>query len=479
MRKTGFLVSLGLAVVALVVALLIGGEEQPTMAVGRPADWMSELAHTVRVPLVMESYGAPKPSPFGVVMYTPLDDRGGLEEMQNAGAKWVTTSLNWSYIERSKGNYAWSYFDVKAQNAQAAGMEVLVLFTGNPAWAASLPGGPVNDIQDLVDFVTVMAERYDCDGKKDADGHPCVHYWSFYAEPDNGDLDRALEGRGYWGHNADGYAAMLSKVSPAIHKANPKAKVLTGGLAYDYFEEDGGPFVRDFLPNTLAALNSRGGAQQYIDAVAFHFYPINGHWPTIRDKAAVIKGVMTDQGAGEIPLACPEMGYWSSPKHGSSEELQAYRLAQMFVRGISVDIAPLSWFKPLDAAVAGSPEDTYPDRTAGLLRVDRSLKPSYHAFKTVIRELTGASYRKPFQAAGTEGYVFRLPDGKRKTVLWSQTGTVRVTFPYTRLRLVNTVGKEFEIRDNQSGSPGDLDGGVPGQIELEIYENQPFYVEQR
>jgi hypothetical protein len=256
--------------------------------------------------------------------------------------------------------------------------------------------------------------------------------------------------------------------------------VLIGGLAYDYFEEDGGPFVRDFLPNTLAALNRMGGAEQYLDAVAFHFYPINGqHWPTIRDKATEIKRVMTEQGAGEIPLVCPEMGFWSSPKHGSSEDLQAYRLAQMFVRGVSAGIAPLSWYKPLDSAVAGSPEDTYPDRTAGLLRVDGSFKPAYHAFKTVIRELTDAHYEKPFQAAGTEGYVFRLPNGKKRTVLWSQAGTVRVTFPYTRLRLVNTVGKEFDIKDNQTGSPGDLDGGVPGQIELKIYENQPFYVERR
>ena len=57
-------------------------------------------------------------------------------------------------------------------------MEVFVLFTDNPSWAAALPGGPVTATQALVDFVTRMAARYDCDGIEDAPGSPCGHYWS-------------------------------------------------------------------------------------------------------------------------------------------------------------------------------------------------------------------------------------------------------------------------------------------------------------
>ncbi len=44
-------------------------------------------------------------------------------------------------------------------------------------------------------------------------------------------------------------------ISPAIHAADPQAKVLIGGLAYDAFEP-GGPFVRSFLGDTLAALKA-------------------------------------------------------------------------------------------------------------------------------------------------------------------------------------------------------------------------------
>ncbi len=433
---------------------------------------------TVYLPLVTNWYDPSYVSPFGIIMYGNVSDAAGLQKMKDAGSKWVTTTLHWSVIEPTQGDRNWSSFDATAQNAQEAGMEVFVLFTGNPSWAAALPGGPVNDINDLVNLVSEMAERYDCDGTDDAPGSPCVHYWSFYAEPDNGDLGRAQNGKGYWGHNGAGYADMLSHVSPAIHNVSSRSQVLIGGLAYDWFEDDDeeGPFVRSFLSDTLNALNvNHGGARNYIDAVAFHFYPIAlWRWPTIREKAQEIRGIMTSHGVGDLPLICPEMGYWSSSKYGSSEQEQARRLAQMYVRGLSVGIQPLSWYQVFDAAVEGSDEDTYPDKTSGLLRVNGSYKPSYYAYQTLTRELAGARYSREFD--GVEGYVFTMLDGREKTVLWSTVGTTNVTFSYAHLRLVYTEGAEFDIQDGQTG---DLDGSVNGQITLAIYKNYPFYVEQK
>ena len=478
MRKAAFWSAIGLAVSMIILVLMNNGEMQPSSALDNPAGgWAQEVTHTVSLPLVARHY-PPSPSPFGVIMYGGVTDDAGLGAMENAGAKVVTTYLRWSQIESEKGIYNWSSFDRQVQNAQAAGMELFVLFTSNPRWAAALPGGPVTNTQDLVDFVTVMAERYDCDGYDDAEGHPCIRYWSFYAEPDNGKLDYAEKGKGFWGHDGAGYADMLAQITPAIHQANPRALVLPGGLAYDWFEEYGGPFVRDFLKDTLDALETRpGGVQAYLDGVAVHFYPISAQlWPTIRDKFAEIQGIMDSHGGGTLPLFCPEMGYWSSPEFDSSEQLQARRLVQMFVRGLSMDIRVMSWYKVYDAAVAGSEDDKYPDRTAGLLRVDGSPKPSYYAYRAMTRELERARYKSSLSVAGVEGYVFQMAGGQEKTVLWSLSGDAFVTFPYGHLRLVDTVGGEFDIWDNQKTSPGDWDDTV-GQITLVIHENQPFYVE--
>jgi len=497
MRRSGFLIPVSLAVLALVLVLLAISEEQPSLAVYRqPEEWTGQITHTVSLPhvtrnydpvytvslpLVTRAYDPAYVPPFGIVMYGSVNDAAGLQSMQQAGAKWASTMFTWATVEPQPGAYDWSLFDAKAAGAQAAGMSLFVLFTGNPRWAADLPGGPVTHTQDLVNIVTRMAERYDCDGKDDAAGHPCVHYWSFYAEPDNGNYLRAKNtGKGYWGHNGAGYAAMLSEISPAIHAANAKARVLIGGLAYDWFEEQAGPFVRSFLTDTLQALNGYpGGAPAYIDAVAFHYYPLNPEWPTIKEKAAEFRGIMANWGAAELPLLCPETGYWSSLSHGSSEEQQAYWLVQLMVRGISVDVQVISWHKVFDDVVPGSPDDKYPTRTSGLLRLDRSFKPSYYAYQTVTRELTGLHYAGALEAAGVEGYVFITGRGKDKTVLWGLSDPRRVTFPYTHLRLVRATGEEYDIRDNEPTVPGDLDGGVPGQIELEFSAGEPFFVEQK
>jgi len=488
MRKVGLWSAIGLAASMMILVFIGHKEIQPSRAIDNPPIWQAEgVTHTISLPFVARQYLLSQTSPFGVIMYGAVSDAAGLQVMEDAGAKWVTTSFHWASVEPSRGSYDWSSFDAKAQNAQAAGMELFVLFTGNPPWAAALPGGPVTNTQDLVDFVTLMVERYDCDGYDDAEGHPCVRYWSFYAEPDNGDEGRAKNGKGYWGDDGRGYAEMLSKIAPAMHRADPNARVLIGGLAYDYFrkdkedEEEGGPFVREFLTDTLAALSTKeGGVEAYLDAVAVHYYPISAErWPTIREKLGEVQAIMDAHGAGALPLLCPEMGYWSGsygPNLESSEEEQARRLVQMFVRGLSMDTRIMSWYKIHDAAVAGSDDDQYPGRTSGLLRVGGSFKPSYYAYTAMTRELAGARYQRPLSVAGVEGYVFQMPNGQEKTVLWSLSGEAHVVFPYARLRLVDTVGGEFDIWDNQKTSPGDWDDTV-GQITLAIHENQPFYVE--
>ena len=476
MRK--ILTAIGSAVLGIVLLLAAGKEVWAVVSTTdqRPSWHTQEQTSTVYLPFVARRYDPTYVSPFGIVMYGQVDDASGLQAMEDAGSKWVTTMLLWSDIEPTKGSYDWSSFDTKAQNAQAARMSLFVLFTGNPSWAAALPGGPVTDTQDLVHFVTLMAERYDCDGVDDAPGSPCVHYWSFYAEPDNGNIDRARAGKGFWGNNGTGYAAMLSQVAPAIRAADPQAKVFIGGIAYDYFEPNG-PFVRSFLTDTLSALNAYpGGAEAYIDAVTFHYYPINPTWSSIRDKALEIRGIMERHGIGDLPMICPEMGYWSAEEAGSNETVQARRLVQMFVRGMSVGLEQMSWFAVFDAPPEKVSE--YPTEEHGLFPYNDLTHPkqAYYAYRTLVQELGGARYLRPLGASNVEGYVFRMPEGYEKTVLWATSSSTSVSFPYSCLRLVDTTGNVYSpIRD---GDPNwDWDGKVNGEIALGIYLDAPFYVE--
>lgn len=475
MRKVRLMAPVGLAALAVLLLLGVGrGSQRPASATNdRPAWQMRVLTPTLYLPVVQREYDAEYVSPFGVAMYDNVTDTEALQIMEDAGAQWVVTMLYWSRVEPKRDVYDWSSFDAKVQDARAAGMQVFALFVSNPSWAAVLPAGPVTDTQDLVQVASQMAERYDCDGVDDAPGSLCVDYWSFYSEPDNGSLEYAQQGWGYWGHDGDDYAGMLAQVSPAIHAANPRAKVLIGGIAYDRFEgeDPDGIFVRSFLTQTLATLQTYpGGARAYIDAVAFHYYANNlTRWPTIVEKAADVQGIMDRHGAGDLPLICPETGYGSG-QAGSSELIQAQWLVRTFVRGVSARIKHLSWLRVFDVG------NQYPDETAGLYRVDRvTPKPAYYAYSTMTGELARARYLRPLAAAGAEGYVFRMPNGREKTVLWATSTTTNVVFPYSCLRRVDAVSA-VSVTINDNDSIWDQDHAANGQITLRVEQDAPLYV---
>lgn len=423
---------------------------------------------TVYLPLVTRCYDAIIP-PFGINMYGAIDDAAGRQEMEDAELSWVTTGVWWSDIEpdpptEGTHTYDWSIYDAKFANAVAAGLRPIALVGWNPSWAAIYPGGPVTDTDDLKAFLGTLVERYDGDGVADAPGSVHVQHWMLYPEPDNGSEEYAQQGKGYWGHNGAGFAQMLAEVQPVMKAADPDAKIMIGGLAYDWFEDQGGPFVRSFLPDVLEA-----GGGEYLDMVAIHYYPIL--WGTISAKMQDVKSILNSYGYGDLSMICPEMGYWSDPAAGSSEEEQARRLVKMFVRGMSVDLNIMTWYAVFD----------YGDGTEahGLLNPDHTPKPAYTAYAVLVSELTGARYSHR-EYPEVEGYVFSTQCGTReKGVLWTnpvEGGEVTrdLSFPVSALRVVEKEGEESIIYD---GGPGDLDDTPDGRVTIRI-TGSPVYVEE-
>lgn len=433
------------------------------------------VTKTVHLPFLARDFERHYVYPYGVATYDGASPAQGLVEMEAAGSRWVTTVLYWAAIEPNAPvsgvhTYNWTQYDTMVSAASNADTDLFVLVTGNPAWAAALSGGPVTNTANLVNFVSVAAERYDGDGLRDAPGSPVISTWSFYAEPDNYQPERsATQGKGVWGDNPGGYAAMLVAVANAIHAANPSARVTNGGLAYDYFTTEGGPYVRGFLSGVLQALNTYpGGAPAYLDGVAFHYYPINRQrWPTIKEKALEIRGIMNANGASALPLVVPEMGFWSGSAAGSSELLQAQTLVQMYVRGFSVRIRQMSWFSVFDH---GETTESH-----GLF-INQSLahpKPAYYAYKVLTTELPWVSFQGAYTASGIEGYHFRMLDGSLKTVLWSTSGSRNAAFTQECARQAELLGGATLVRD---GGAGDNDGADNGKVTLSLTANQPVYV---
>ena len=422
----------------------------------------STSSHTVYLPLVVRQ-PAESPEVFGVQMYGSLNTSAARWDLaQAAGVTWVRWPFGWRDIEpydTTPAYYDWTATDVAFAAAKDAGVNIIATMTGNPSWAATYSAGPLDrsGVGPFVEFMAAVVERYDGDGQDDAPGSPVINYWELYNEPDGGDRLRARYGIGYWGPFGADYAQLLCAVAPAAKAASPDAKIVLGGLAYDWFEEDGGPFVRAFLDDVLAA-----GGGRCLDALAFHYYPpFESAWapygPGLSGKANYLRSKLTTYGLGHLPMLVTEAGYHSNDDPGwpSTHEIQSGYVIKLLTQAIASNIRVMIWFSWTDL----------PDYWAasGLLDRYRQPKPAYDAFRVAHRKLGTATFqqRMTVSAPGgsaVEAYQFSGAFGPLYVVWTSDSAAQPVLLPGQVARVSGMVDETLsKVLD---GDDGKIDGLV-------------------
>jgi len=261
-----------------------------------------------------------------------------------------------------------------------------------------------------------------------------------YNEPDNGDPGMAERGWGYWGYDGQGYADQLASLYPEIRTVNPSAQVLIGGLAYEYFVENGGGFVRSFITDVLTA-----GGGEYFDLMNFHYYgdDLVGRIEHLRDLLAA--------SGYEKPLVCTEVSRsWGDRALEDEGELYARYLPQAMVRGAAEGLPIVHWF------ALGDMGDTW---RPGLFALNGTHRPAYEVYRVLSDVLGGASYVRRLSdseigAAPLEGYVFDVSrGGGRLDVVWTTQSTVvswQVEAPW--VYLTNKYGGTRFVYDAYDGS---------------------------
>jgi hypothetical protein len=224
---------------------------------------------------------------FGINSDLPRDPylpwgRWWWTRMFDAGVKWIrigqyensSDQTSWDWIERKRGVLEVSpelddYVDSLADN----GVDIQVqLLYGNPMYTSPAgrrpdliepaPGGFHNPDRSLYSifwppkspeqidaftrYVQFMVNHFK--GR--------IHYWALWNEQD---ID-------YWNPepNPEDYGRLLKAFVPAVHAADPEAKVIYGGQAW--------PLSRDFIRRALATCQCASG----IDVFAYHIYPDYG-----------------------------------------------------------------------------------------------------------------------------------------------------------------------------------------------------------
>ena len=128
--------------------------------------------------------------------------------MQQAGVQIVRYYLWWANIQASPdSSYNWTNSDAVLQTLAAHHLDVDVMLTGNPTWAAASDNGPVDraPLATYYAFATAAATRY-------GQAPYTVREWEIYNEEDF---------TAYWGGQGRDYATLLHQIYPRIKAAAP------------------------------------------------------------------------------------------------------------------------------------------------------------------------------------------------------------------------------------------------------------------
>jgi hypothetical protein len=300
---------------------------------------------------------------------------GGLSPAQLSGvdaigAHWARLFLSWRAVEPARGQLnpgsLASYEQVFRQ--LPAGTRVILDVVDTPAWETGSGNEltPPANPQDYAAFVATLARRF----------APWVAAYEVWNEED--------EAR-WWAGGPDpvAYAQLLKAVYPAVKSAEPRAKVVLGGLTGNDF-----PFLEEVY---------RAGAKGSFDAVGVHtdtacnvLSPydflrgsdnrmIPDSFLAYREVHAVMlangddKPIwMTEMSWRTTSAVCSE-GAWAGQKPaGVSDAAQALYLEQAY-HCLAGDpyVQVALWFPLQDQGAV----------TSGLLRADGSRKPSYVAMR--------------------------------------------------------------------------------------------------
>ncbi len=388
--------------------------------------------------------------------------------------------LLWSAVEPVKnGGYNWGNVASLEQElllASQNGLRPILIVRSTPSWAQRFNGyfcGPMKDeyFDEFGAFLAAAVARYSSPPYN-------VDYFEIWNEPD---VDPAISPPdqvfGCWGDNGDKYyggrkyGQMLNVVAPMMRAANPKVKILIGGLLLDCDPRNPPPGENckpsKFLEGILVS-----GAKNSFDGVSFHAYDFYNYWnantfgnprwnsgklnsepngvmqPVMSTKIAFINGVLGNFGAtgkflinSEVALVCgpalasPGGTGCEAADNSTFEQMKKAYAAQAYAVGLYEKLRANIWF-----SMEGW-------RNSGLVYGNGTPRPAYYAIKFAEDMLWQAvPISKITNYPNVVGYKFFTPAANNLWIIWATDGTSKnITLPATPKAIRDSAGNSVTV----------------------------------
>ena len=365
------------------------------------------------------SYDAPYCMDAALGKWKDLDE--WVELIHLLGVKFVRNRFHHARTEPSPGKYNWSIYGTSPLKLSEKGIRISAAWHNFAAWAKTDPKMSLaKDLMIPFEFAKKLAAKYK--GK--------INIWEFWNEPEL--LSFTKEGT--WE-----YASMLKAAYLGFKAGDPQIPVMNGAFCVSPWDN---AYARAVMRNDIA---------DYTDIFNFHYYgPISSYPRVVSEwKKNLKEGGFTD------PMLCitetgtnaegpsairPKKGklYRQSP---SQEMIWAEFIpkSQILWQFLGVSRTFLFFLRPMNER-SGTKE-------WGIVRRDKSVKPGYAAFSTLLDELGNAKCLGEVDLGkDMRGFFYRQPDGSRTLAFWSisELDTVKEFYkaipPFKDLK-----AKSFEI----------------------------------
>lgn len=324
-------------------------------------------------------------------------------------------AMCWAVAQPSpEADYDWTYADDIVRGAQDAGIDVLALCWGVPAWAASSDKSPQGNPQAglpareqekaFLDFVRAFVDRYNGDGKNDM---PKLKQPIRAYEFMNRTEDYPVQEYAWW----------LKRFYQTVRQAAPEAIVVLGSLespGVRTFDRPEGDY-HTWFERLLAEPELQGAEYPCFDAVGFHNFPERypGRQP-FAHAAGYLRQTMADRNLDK-PVWLTQFGYNSGARE---ESLQADYLVCWSIRARALGIERAYLYTLRDYRIPG---ERGPGQNYGLIREtgDQEAPPRKPAFQAMQRLLLELEERPRVTRQG-EGFYKLIGRGDPVYVLWKK-----------------------------------------------------------
>jgi hypothetical protein len=337
---------------------------------------------------------------IGVSPQSPANS-ADFELMRKADVESVRLPLNWSSIQPRSPLVAkpdWSGFDHEVSLAAEAGIRIMPFVTASPEWVAPRPLLlPVNSALQRAawgSFLREAVERYGPDGSlwEETPDLPFlpIHRWEIWNE----------ENIVSFAERPDpvGFATLIRISGRVLHRADPDAQVILGGLFGRPLQIPPNVASGDYLSRVYRARD----VKRYFDGVALHPYVARAK--AMGAQIENLRRIMRAHHDGATQIYVTELG-WGSDSGPTRWERGLYGQAHQLSRSFAM----LSSHR-LEWRIGGAWWFTWTDeggscqfcRSAGLLTAKRRAKPAWYRFNAWTGGDADTVPRAFFGTAGEE-----------------------------------------------------------------------------